>query len=127
SIHQEQDDYNTIKFDFQHEYFVCVAILIDRYDDFVKKYPVDRQYYLKMLIINISEQIINSHFKCIGVNMDMGEIGLIINVDSSQISNLNDVLRNCIKKIQSETAMIFDYTISIGVGRCYKGDAQIST
>lgn len=127
STHQAIDDNNIIKSDFQHEYFVCAALLIDRYEEFAKEYQVDRQYYLKMLIINISEQIINSYYKCIGVNMDRGEIGLIINVDGSQIPKLRDVLQKCFKKIQNETIKIFDYTISVGVGRCYKGDAQIST
>ena len=123
-IHQSIDS-NIMELDFRHEYFICASILIDRYDEFVKEYEIDRQYYLKMLIINISEQIINSFYKCVGINMDKGEIGFIINVDGSEIQKLKDVLQDCFEKIQNETAKIFDYTISVGIGRCYKGDAQI--
>ncbi|NLI59872.1 MAG: AraC family transcriptional regulator [Clostridiales bacterium] len=126
SMYQSIDDQIIGQFDFQYEHFICASILIDKYDEFLKKFEVDRQYYLKMLIINISEQVINSFYKCVGVNMDRGEIGLIINVSSWQIPKLQVVLQECFQKIQNETAKIFDYTISVGLGKCHKGDDSIS-
>lgn len=123
-MHQNFDS-SILERDFQYDDFVCASILIDRYNKFVKEYDIDKQYYFKMLIINICEQIINSFYKCVGVNMGKEKIGLIINVESPEINNLEDVLQECFKRIQNETAKIFDYTISVGIGRCYKGYAQI--
>lgn len=102
-------------------------MLIDQYDDFINVYDVKRQYYLKILILNIAQQVISPHYKCAGVNMDNGELALIINVDCIHIKELQNQLRELFKIIQKETAKIFDYTISIGIGRCYKGLIEIPT
>jgi AraC-like DNA-binding protein len=105
---------------FSHQHFGCVVATIDKYDEFSKKYEVEHQYYLKMLILNIAEQVINSRYKCIGVNMDNGEIAFLVNVDANQTDELHHGLEECFGKIQHEIAKVFDYTISVGMGNCYQ-------
>lgn len=124
-IYQEDDIIEQLN--FPHQHYVCAAMLIDQYDDFINVYDVKRQYYLKILILNIAQQVISPHYKCAGVNMDNGELALIINVDCIHIKELQNQLRELFKIIQKETAKIFDYTISIGIGRCYKGLIEIPT
>lgn len=111
--------------DFPYQYYVCAAMLIDHYDEFTKVFDVKKQYYMKILILNIAEQVIGPHYKCAGVNMENGELALIINADYMQEKELQDHLRELFRKIQKETAKIIDYTISIGIGRCYRDIIEI--
>lgn len=118
---------NFAHIDFPYEYFICVAMSIDKYDEFTKKYEVKRQYYLKMIIISIAEQVFGPNCKCTGVNMDNEEMALILNLEEALTDEGLNQIRECFYKIQKETAKIFDYTISIGMGRCYKDIFEIST
>ena len=113
--------------DFPYEYFICVSMSIDKYDDFTEKYEVVWQYYLKMIIISIAEQVFGSICKCTGINMDNGEMALILNLDDMPTDEIKNEILECFYKIQKETAKIFNYTISIGMGRCYKDIFEIST
>lgn len=117
---------NFAQIDFPYEYFFCVAMSIDKYDEFAGKYEVKRQYYLKMIILNIAEQIIGSG-NCTGVNMENGEMALIINLEAMPTGMTQNQIREYFYKIQKETAKIFDYTISVGIGRCYKDIIEIPT
>jgi len=118
---------NFSQISFPYEYFICVAMSIDKYDEFERKYEVKRQYYLKMLIINIAEQVIGSGCSCTGVNMENGEMALIINLEAMPTDITKNQIREYFYIIQKETAKIFDYTISIGMGRCYKDIIEIPT
>lgn len=125
-IYQE---YNNIleNLNFQHPYFLCAVMIIDDYDEFSSRIEVNRQYYLKVLILNIAEQVIGSYYRCKGVNMENGELALIINVDYKYIRELSDRLHELFRAVQKETAKILDYTVSTGIGRCYGDMNEIPT
>lgn len=119
---------NIFQKDFQYPYFVCAVISIDKYESFLKQYAKnEQQYYFKMLILNIAEEIINSSYDCIGIDMDEGEIALIINVNIASTREVQDTLKIHFVKIQDEIRKILDYTISVGIGSCYSDNNQIKT
>jgi len=118
---------NFAHIEFHNECFICVAMSIDKYDEFTEKYKVIWQYYLKMIVISIAEQVFSSICKCTGVNMDNGEIALILNLDDIPTDETKKEIMECFYRIQKETSKIFDNTISIGIGRCYKDIFEIST
>ncbi|WP_252225880.1 helix-turn-helix domain-containing protein [Caldicoprobacter algeriensis] len=110
---------------FKHQHFICVSVVIDRYYDFANKYEVERRYYLKMLIVNIVKQVMEMDYLCEGVNLDGGEIAFIINVSDDRVYKIYEDLRRYFREVQSEIGKILDFTVSVGIGRCYKGISKV--
>ncbi|MBM7582056.1 AraC-like DNA-binding protein [Caldicoprobacter guelmensis] len=110
---------------FKYGHFICVSVMIDKYYEFANKYEVERQYYLKMLIINIVKQIIGMDYLCEGVNLDGGEIAFIINISDDHVYKIYEDLRRYFHEIQNEIGKILDFTVSVGIGRCYEGISKI--
>lgn len=120
-------DKDFLQVDFKYPYYNCAVMSIDKYCQFIKEFSSERQYYLKMLILNVAEEVINSTYTCRGANADKGEIALIINVDHLDSSKHQELLKACFAKIQKEITKVFDYTVSISIGSCHQGEAEIKT
>jgi len=110
---------------FKHRHFICVSVMIDKYRDFANRYGAERQYYLKMLLINIVKYVIGREYVCEGVNLAGGEIAFIINVSDDRMHQIYEDLERYFCEIQSEIGKILDFTVSVGIGRCYEGISKV--
>lgn len=105
---------------FSEPNFICALIAIDRYEEFIAKYPKEQQYYIKLLILKVSEEILNSNYHCTGLVLEREKVGLIINTALTD-PGLSDRLRESFGKIQEELTKVIDYSISIAIGGCHEG------
>lgn len=119
-------DKNILEVDFQYPYYTCAIISIDKYSEFSKSYKGKQQYYVKMMILKVAEEVLNPSFICAGINIDKGDIALIINTSYSNNNELHERLKAYFLKIQKEITKIFDYTISVGIGLCHPGEHEIN-
>ena len=102
--------------EFSLPYFICIVLSIDKYDKFTEKYPHDQQYYLKVLILKVCEEIISASYKCGGVIYDTNKMVLIINTDQDNQAEVADILEKNLRRAQEEISKILDNKITIAVG-----------
>lgn len=110
---------NQVGFDFPYENYVCAIIAIDRFDGFLAKYPEDQQYYLKMLIINVCEEVINKTYVNASALFDASKIVVLINIEVFNEKETNKILEDLFLVIQGEILKVMDNTISVGIGDCH--------
>jgi YesN/AraC family two-component response regulator len=116
----EDDQMDLFEETFPESHFVCALIAIDKYEEFIAKYPKEQQYYIKILIIKVSEAILNPKHHCTGLVLEREKIGLIINPAVIE-PELTAELREGFRKIREELTKIFDYSISVAIGGCHEG------
>jgi AraC-like DNA-binding protein len=104
---------------FPYKYFVCGIITIDRYEDFVANFSYEQQFYLKSVILNLSEETIGSSFKCSGIAMEGGRIVLIINFDNEDSNLVFSMLKNSFTVIQNESTKVIETTITVCLSTIY--------
>jgi AraC-like DNA-binding protein len=109
----ESDEHDGI---FHNQYFICTIISIDRFNEFVSNFPSDHQYYLKTVILSISEDLISESFPCSGLVMEKDKIVLIINPDTADYSNTICVLKQCFDLIQKEVSKLIDSSVTFSIG-----------
>lgn len=102
--------------DLSLDRFICSVIQIDRFSEFESVYSREQQEYMRMFILKISEELINTEWNCAGMIFEKGRIALIVNYDASREENVKGRLRDIFEKIQAETGKITDNTISVGIG-----------
>jgi AraC-like DNA-binding protein len=105
---------------FPHPHFVCTLIAIDKYEEFNSKYPKEQQYYMKVFISKVAEEILSPAYHCTSLVLEREKIGFIINVARIE-PHLSNGLRESFDKIQEELTKVFDDSISIAIGDCHEG------
>ena len=106
--------------EFPYSDYISAVILIDKYHEFRRTYSEEQQEYMKMLILKVSEQLLNSSYKCAGMVYEKQKIIFAINFETHSNEDFKLDLKNCFIKIQEEISRIFDNSISIGIGNCQK-------
>jgi AraC-like DNA-binding protein len=104
--------------DLSYGHFICSVMQIDRYSMFESAYTKEQQEYMRMFILKISEELLNTEMKCAGMVYEKNRIALIVNYDDSLAGNIKVTLKDMFDKIQTEIGKITDNTISIGIGTC---------
>lgn len=104
--------------DFHYSNYICAVIQIDRYHEFETAYTRDQQEYMRMFILNISEELLNSDFICAGTVYEKKKIVLIINYNGTPYIEMKNALQEVFIQIQNEIGKIIDNTISVGIGSC---------
>ncbi|HEX9063392.1 MAG TPA: AraC family transcriptional regulator [Clostridia bacterium] len=110
-----------------HQYFICIIISIDRFNEFVSNFSSDHQYYLKTVILSISEEVIGQSFPCSGLVMEKDRIVLIVNSDSSDYSDILSVLKQSLSIVQKEVSKVIDSSITISISNIYDKLSEIKT
>jgi AraC-like DNA-binding protein len=104
--------------DFISDNYICAVVTIDRYNEFETVYSKEQQEYMRMFIVEISEELLNCDFKCAGMVYEKKKIALIINYEAVSDNEIIKALSDAFVRIQSEVSKIMDNTISIGIGNC---------
>jgi AraC-like DNA-binding protein len=107
--------------DLPCRHFICSVIQIDRYGVFESAYTKEQQEYMRMFILKISEELLDSRWKCAGTVYGKNRIVLIVNYDEPPSGDLRDALKTVFEKIQAEIGKITDNTVSVGIGTCQEG------
>lgn len=124
-MEQHQNSGSLTDVNFQYEYFICAILAIDKYEEFLAKYPKDQQYYIKMLVVKVCEEVLNQRYVCAGVVYDKGKIAMILNMNSFDEIQDPKMLNVYFCQIQMELSKIIDNTITIAVGTCQEGASGI--
>ena len=98
---------------------LCCVIYIDKYNDFISNFTYEHQYYLKSVILNLSEEKVGESYKCSGVVLDGDKVVLIVNISDEEITNVTAVLKNAFLIVQQEVAKVIETTISVCLGGIY--------
>lgn len=109
---------------FIYSYYTSAVISIDNYKEFNELYQPEQQFYIKMLILEVCEQVVSESFVCKGINIDAGNIALVIN--HSLEEDWRQIFKQRLRSVQTEITKAINYTISIGVGKSYSNKNQIS-
>ncbi|MBU3170332.1 AraC family transcriptional regulator [Clostridium estertheticum] len=117
---------NQVEYDFFYENFICAIIAIDRFDEFLAKYSQEQQYYLKMLIINVCEGVINKTYANASVLFDVSKIAVIINMEVFSKDGTYKIVEELFKEVQGEILKVMDNTISVGIGECHSEKTGIT-
>ena len=116
---------NMMDTDFRYAGFLCAILSIDRYEEFIRSYETEQRHYVKMLILQVAEQVLNAGYVCKGINMEKGNMVLIINGVSDK--DYQKGLKESFLKIQGEIGKVFDCTISVGIGNFCENKLGIRT
>lgn len=127
NIQKYNDMLSQVETCFPYEYFICAVITIDRVDLFLTQYPNEQQYYYKMLIIKICEEIFSSNHAGKGILLDKNRIALIINLKTNENNKTALLVEGLFKKVQQEMSKVLDYSITVGIGGCHKSIDEIKT
>jgi AraC-like DNA-binding protein len=122
---EEDFDKELTGIDFTYPNYVCAIIVIDRHHLFEKGYSKEQQEYMRILILKVSEELINSVYECAGLVYDKKKIALVINFGETPEEVLKQSLKKLFVQIQDEMRKIFDNTISIGIGSWRESAAGI--
>gem|GEM_PF-2112549 len=102
----------------------CALVLsIDRYIDFSKNFLYKEQYYYKTLLLKIAEEVSNQA-GCVGAGsvIEQDKVVLLLGLtDDCKVCRIQEIT----KSIMRQTAVLEDFTISIGVGNVYKRRERI--
>ncbi len=109
--------------EFPYRYFLCVVLSIDRFDKFLGKYAQDQQYFLKMLIIKVCEEIIGEAYKCGGVLYDTNTLVLLVNCEETEQVVKN--MKKSMQRAQDEIYKVLDNKVTVAVGDCRPGAENI--
>ncbi len=112
---------------FPYKNFICSIIDIDKYKDFVANFSDEHQYYLKTVILNLTEKTIGTSFTCSGIVMEGGRIVVIINFDNTEINYVHSFLKESFMIIQKESAKIIETTITVCLGNMYDNIEKVRT
>ncbi|HEX2927991.1 MAG TPA: AraC family transcriptional regulator [Ruminiclostridium sp.] len=104
---------------------MCCVLYIDKYNDFVTNFSYEHQYYLKTVILNLSEEKIGESFICSGVVLDGDKIVLVINFSDEDIINTTSVLKKAFSIVQQEAAKVIETTITVCLGGIYNDILKI--
>lgn len=110
--------------DLSFSHFICSVIQIDRYTMFESVYSKEQQEYMRIFILKISEELLNSELKCAGMVYEKNKIALIVNYDNSLTESIISKLTGIFDRIQAEIGKITDNTLSVGTGtgqNCIEG------
>jgi len=107
---------------FIYNYYICAVISIDKYNEFTKLYR-EEKYYMKNLISQVSSEVIEVNFLCESLNLSKGETVLIVNTD--KCDNVQQILEQSFIKVKEEIAKVLENSITIGIGMCHCGVAEI--
>lgn len=110
--------------DFNCEYFTCAVLQIDKYSDFTTAYSGEQQAYMKTLILDVTEQLVGSEYKCAGLLYQRKSIALIVNHGIE--NDFEACIGKIFVKIQDELSKVLDNTISIGIGNSYKNMSGVA-
>ena len=98
---------------------LCCVIYIDKYTDFASNFSYEHQYYLKSVILNLSEEKVGETYMCSGVVLDGDKVVLIINFHDEDLITVTSVLKNAFSIVQKEAAKVIETTISVCLGGIY--------
>lgn len=115
-----------IQLDFPYQYFTCSILSIDKYDEFAEKYSKEQQYYMKMLIMKLSEEVIREEYKCESIMYDINKMVIITNFSEEALKNHLDNLKTFYLKVQEEIKKVIDNTVTITIGGCHSYKEEIS-
>ncbi len=110
--------------DFSFECFTCVAIFIDKYDEFAKAYSREQQEYMKAFILDVSEQLISREYNCAGLLYQRKGLAIIVN--HVKEFDIDVDLKNIFEKVQEELSKVLDNTISIGIGNTFRNQSGVA-
>ena len=118
----DEIDKSIVDGSFIHNYYICVIISIDKYNEFTKLYCEDK-YYMENIISQVSSEVIKVNFPCESLSLSMGKTVIIVNTDNCEIAQ--QMLQQSYIKIKEEVAKILENSITIGIGMCHCGIAGI--
>ncbi|WP_105614517.1 AraC family transcriptional regulator [Vallitalea okinawensis] len=105
---------------FQSEqFFLCVLLSIDSYDEFIAKHSYKEQFYFKQLFLRQIETLFNEVFLSKGAMLEQDKIVFLVNGDATQLEGV--YMDNILKAAQSMISEQFNRTISFGVSPLING------
>jgi AraC-like DNA-binding protein len=112
---------------FPSNNFICCVLYIDKYSDFVASFSYEQQYYLKTIILNLTETTLGESFTCSGIVLEGDKIVVVVNTSNGDFNYVLSVLRESFIMIQQEAAKVIETTITVCVGGMYDNILKIRT
>ncbi len=112
---------------FPYSNFLCVLISIDRYKDFVASFSYEQQFYLKSLILSMSEETLRTSFSCSGIALEGDRIVLLVNFNEEGAEQVLPVLKQHFSVIQKEAEKVIETTITVCLSNAYNDIHKIRT
>lgn len=116
---KNMESYGFLETKFSRSHFLCVVISIDRYVEFSQKYSEEQQYYMKALILKVSEEIFNISYTGAGLVINQRKIAIVINMNCIHAEEAFRQIEADVRKMQMETSKVLDFTVSVGIGNMY--------
>lgn len=101
--------------------FICAALSISKYVDFLSMYPMDKRLYIKNLILNICEEVFKSSYECYGVVLENEKLALLISFKDKPIEKQSEdqCIEDLFEKfevIREQISTVIDNDIIVGLG-----------
>ncbi len=112
----EQWSFDFTGIDFDQSDYICAVIGIDKYKEFTNVYSKEQQDYMRTLILKVTEQLIGSTYKCVGIVYEKQKIVLIINLAPCPPGVAEPCIKDTFLKVQEELSKVLDNSISVGIG-----------
>lgn len=113
------------RINFPYRYFLCAIVSIDKFKEFETNYSYEQQYYLKTMILNIFENILDSPLLCKGLVMEKDRIVLIINSDIPEYSEVTAIITRHFTNIRKEISNLTETSVSVSLGKINSNIEQI--
>lgn len=101
------------------QFFLCVLLSIDSYNEFIAKHSYKEQFYFKQLFLRQTETLFNDEFISKGAMLEQDKIVFLLNGEASQLEGI--YMDNLLKNAQQMISEQFDSSISFGVSPLING------
>lgn len=110
---------------FDYNQFVCMVVSIDRYSDFEKNYSYEEQYYFKLIISKMIDEVVANYASGGVVIMECDKIAIIISHEEQTLNSGEGLTSRIGSRIIKELKNIQDISVTLSVGNSYSGKENI--
>lgn len=112
---------------FSQGYYLSSILTIDKFKNFKEVYSKEQQHYMKMLIMQLCEEVVSDSYCCESILYDTNKVVLIVNFDNDKKIEVIKNLEKSYKKVQEELSKVFDNTVTISIGGCHAKELGVYT
>ena len=110
---------------FLQDYNACLLISLDKYKELARNSTNEEQQEYKSIILNISNQIVNTYARGYSAVLQADKIVMIISLNKDQLDELDEISSSICNRLIDETSSVKNISISLALGGLYQGYANI--
>ncbi|MGI6570069.1 MAG: helix-turn-helix domain-containing protein [Caldicoprobacterales bacterium] len=110
---------------FLQDYNACLLISLDKYKELARNSTNEEQQEYKSIMLNISNQIVNTYARGYSAVLQADKIVMIISLNKDQLDEFDEISSSICNRLIDETSSVKNISISLALGGLYQGYANI--